>query len=245
MGVGMWTLKLFRAAVALMLFLGPSAGKATTYTIENPLGSVGDIWFPAFTTANLANGGVGGISGMIVTDGTLGTLTAQNIVSFQLTVNALMPPNGVSSDVSMPLPGTGTVSIAGTAFFATPTGLFFNFESASSSYVKFERDSTSLGQADTFFCLNAGGASCGGASQFDVTAAVLFPTNPGESVFIGKSNSDLLNSSNPTDIVSDAGVFQFAEGALGVPASVVGTGIPGLATLLLGWLMRRRAHVSV
>ncbi len=77
-----------------------------------------------------------------------------------------------------------------------------------SSFVKFERDTP--GQADTFFCLNAGGANCAGASIFDITPAVLFLDKPEWSVFIGRDKSDLLNSSNFSGIPSDAGIFQLA-----------------------------------
>src|SRR6185295_3884094 len=118
--------------VGLMLVQASGAG-AVTYFTQNPSGSFGPFWFPAITNANLGNGGVGGVVGFIETDGTLGPLSAQNILSFQLIVNALMPPNGWSADVSAPLPGTGSVFIEGTAFFATSTGLFFDFGSTSSS----------------------------------------------------------------------------------------------------------------
>jgi hypothetical protein len=47
------------ASLAAALFFVVSAqGRATTYTIQNPLGSFGNIWFPALTSSNIAAGGV-------------------------------------------------------------------------------------------------------------------------------------------------------------------------------------------
>src|SRR6266545_1888878 len=130
--------------LAFLVSANVNAKATTIYTIQNPFGSVGNIWFPALTPSNVTNGGVGGVSGTIVTDGTLGPLSVLNIVNFQITVNALTSTNGWSSDITSPAwGGIGvSVTIDGTALFATPTGLFFDFGSISSSYVKFERDST-------------------------------------------------------------------------------------------------------
>lgn len=225
-------------ALAVM-FSAPSAASAITYTIENPVGSSGHLWLSSLPSQGPIN--VGGAAGSMTTDGTIGPLTAQNILSFQLGVNA----GGWSADVSMPLPGTGAVFIQGSAFFATTTGLLFDFANTSASYVKFERDSTALGQADIFFCLNAGGADCGGATQFDVTAAVLFPSRPDWSAFDGRSRLDLANPFNRPDILSATGTLLLADaGALGVPGPSVGSGTSGfiLAALLLCWLVRRPRH---
>ena len=48
------------------------------------------------------NNGVGGVSAVIVTDGTLGPLSAVNILDFQMgvTILASPPANTVSSDIS-------------------------------------------------------------------------------------------------------------------------------------------------
>lgn len=219
-----------------LLLAQVSRTEAATY-------SMGTIWFPALTNANLGNGGVGGITGFIQTDGTLGALSAQNIVRFQLGVTALVPPNTWSADVSAPFPGTGSVFVDGTAFFATATGLFFDFGSTTASYLKFERDSTALGQADIFFCLNAGGANCGGASTFDIASAVLFPSRPDWSSFVGRSKEDLLNISNPADILSNANVMLLASIAP-VPGPIAGAGLPGFLVAVLAFVSWRRKRLA-
>ena len=63
-----------------LLLIQTSGAGAVTYSIQNPSGSFGSIWFPALTNANLSNGGVGGVQGFIETDGTLGPLSEQNIL---------------------------------------------------------------------------------------------------------------------------------------------------------------------
>ena len=80
------------------------------------------------------------------------------------------------------------MTISGNALFATPTGLFFDFGDTTPSYVLFERDATPFGQGLSFFCLNAGGADCGGRTQYDIATAV---TKYGG--IFGASKSDIWN----------------------------------------------------
>jgi hypothetical protein len=162
-------------------------------------------------------------------------------VDFEVLVTLLIPGNGLSSGVS---PAIGAASIQGDAFFATSTGLFFDFGSTSSSYLKFERDFAKLpsGQPDVFFCLNGGGAECGGSSSSDIAVAVLFPG--GQSFFVGKSKSDLVNPANYSGILTDD-IFQLAaatssEAPLPATLPLFLTGLGALG--LIGWGRKRRSN---
>ncbi len=200
-GGGTMKLKLFAVLAALVFFFSASfVARATTYATPAP------IFFPAPQPGPLCC--FGSVFGTIITDGTLGPLSTQNILDFQIEVF-----NGTaSSDVSATArSGTGSVIISGTALYATPTGVFFDFNSATSSFVKFERDSTSVGQPDTYFCLDAGGADCSGG-HFDIATAVI---GPGDGGLFGGFKSDLSNPFNVPGIISAAGVLQLAVG--GVP----------------------------
>jgi PEP-CTERM motif len=180
---------------------------ATTYETSSFLNgqstpggyAFGPIFFPA-PSGPLS--GFGSFGGVIVTDGTLGALSAQNITDFQISAF-----NGVAdADISSPArSGTGTLTISGNAFFSTPTGLYFDFGSASSSLVLFERDSTSVGQGVSFLCLDAGGADCSGG-HFHIA------TQAGSTGVFGRPESDIWNFDG---ILSDAGVLQVAVAVTG------------------------------
>jgi hypothetical protein len=181
-------MKLKRSTVvaALALFFGASfTAQAITYTTP------GSIFFPAPAPGPL--GGFGSVSGIIVTDGTLGPLSDQNSLDFQIGVF-----NGMaSSDISSPArSGTGFVTISGNAFFASPTGLYFNFENSSSAYVLFERDSGA--QGISFLCLDAGGADCSGG-HFDIAVQA------GSTGLFGRPRSDIWNFGG---VLSASGVLQ-------------------------------------
>jgi hypothetical protein len=137
-------------------------------------------------------------------------LSAQDIVDFHLLVNGGTDITGSASG------GVGTsVTISGNALFATPTGLFFDFEDTTPSFVLFERDSTAFGQGISFFCLNAGGAVCGGAitAQFDIATLTA-----GRGI-VGYSKSDIWNYGG---VLSNAGVLQLGTNNLGVPSPTIG-----------------------
>jgi hypothetical protein len=136
--------------------------------------------------------------------------------------------------------GTGTVAIAGSALFATPTGLFFNFGESVSSFVKFER--ITPGQVDTFFCLDAGGADCSG-TQSDVAVAIVCFQFDFCGGVLGRPKSDLANLSNYPGILSETGVLQLAEVDNNVGQTPVPPALPLFLTGLLGlaWATRRAA----
>jgi hypothetical protein len=98
--------KLLGAAFAAAVVLGAVEAHATVYNIEDAVGS-------------------NTVAGTITTDGTLGTLSAANIVDWHLAIS-----DGGSFNVLLvgPLSGPSSgVQLIGTALSATATSLSFNF----------------------------------------------------------------------------------------------------------------------
>lgn len=107
--------------------------------------------------------GGGSVSGFIVTNGALGTLSDANLVDWQLTVSAPNLQGGPNSFIQMSNPGNNFlgVSISGTAVSATASDLYFNFGVGNDSFLVFY----SLNNAATaisYWCLTAGPISCNG-----------------------------------------------------------------------------------
>jgi hypothetical protein len=108
------------------------------------------------------------------------------------------------------------------------SSLTFNFADPTPSYVLF-------GDSTAFFCLNAGGANCGGLTTGDI--AIKTPTGNIQ----GGSQSDIHNSSG----ILDNGVLTLAGGFVttAVPGPTIGAGLPGLIVAgggLLAWWRRRQ-----
>lgn len=201
-----------RIVFAVLLTLFSFEARATVYSTSSFLNAevipgvkaYGPIFFPA-PSSSAPWGSVGGI---FVTDGTLGPLSALNILDYQLLIGV----STASSDISSPsLGGIGVVlTIFGDALFATPSGIYFNFANPGPSYLKLTRDATPNGQAVTTFCLNAGGANCG-AGDFEILTSIVMPGYPGT---FGGSRSEIWNTYG---IVSDAGILQLAAPVSAVP----------------------------
>jgi len=139
--------------------------------------------------------GVGGVSGYIETDDTIGALTSDNITDWQLllddgldTFTLLGPNSGANSELA----------IVGSAFSASATNLLFNFSSASGQHVLFQNPQ--LGSAINYWCLD----SLPGVQSQCASA------NPDESVGVVFQN---------TLSVDRSGIVSIGVAAVPVPAA--------------------------
>jgi hypothetical protein len=94
--------------------------------------------------------GAGSINGFIETDGTVGVLNRQHILRWSLTLTSANLRNGPVDTIS---DSSGSVTIVGTAFTATATDLFFDFDAGSLNIAIF------VGNSGNLWCMDAGG--CG------------------------------------------------------------------------------------
>ena len=179
---GKYAARIF-ACIASVLVGIPSAANALTYSFNLPVG-------------------LGGITGLVVTDGTLGALAQDNFSSIGLTVSdgSFSSPVGI---ISMP----GPSSFANPALTATATGLFYDFSYGSNGYV----DVYNVGSA--YFCLT-GNIACGGYAN-------------GASLQIGAQPVAFTHYIGLTQIASIAEVPVPATAWLFLPV-VVGLGAAGM-----------------
>jgi hypothetical protein len=121
------------------------------------LGSAGASFADTTYTVNLSIGSTGSVTGSIVTDGTIGSLTASDFVDWNLTVSDTV--HG-SVDLLGPLSGNNSF-VAGILSdeSATATNLLFNFSATDQGYLYFEGNSAPA----TFVCFGPGGG--GGFNQ--------------------------------------------------------------------------------
>ncbi|MEM7223876.1 MAG: PEP-CTERM sorting domain-containing protein [Pseudomonadota bacterium] len=94
----------------------------------------------------------GGVSGFIETDGTQGTLTAANIVDWNLTLSA----NGTFTVLGPASGDNSELLIVGTALSATATDLLFDF-TAGSGFVLFQNPR--IGTGINYWCLQIRGCA--------------------------------------------------------------------------------------
>ena len=152
--------------------------------------------------------GVGGVSGTITTDGTIGVLGESDIVSFDLTIK------GVALSIELMSPGDGAF-VGGTGLTATSSDIFFDFGN-SASFVLFQ---TSFGNGSRYY--GDAGASAG----------LLLP---GESVNPGfVEDSNFINVAQ-----SGNQILATATSAVPEPSSILilGSGMAGIAVLVKRWL---------
>lgn len=108
------------------------------------MGIIGAASFISICTANAADItydvnqtiGTGGVTGIIETDGTIGVLSASNILNWNLAVNA--NPQG-AFDLVGPGPGNG-ILVGGGDLSATATQLLFDFSGADKGFVVIGND---------------------------------------------------------------------------------------------------------
>ena len=172
---------------------------------------------------NLTAGAAGTATGVIVTDGTIGTIVFANILDWDLTVN-----DGVSGAVSLlgPLSGSNSfVALNGSALSATAGALLFNFDSpaAADAYVYFE----SKGSPVTFLCFGGGG---GGGYNGNCAAG-----QPGNVAAILDQNGD-----NQNTLLS--GTQLIAQTPLPAALPLLATGLGAIG--LFGWRRRRKAQAA-
>lgn len=189
--------KLHACALSLFFSIGCSHGLASTvYSVDRSIG-------------------VGGVSGYIETDDTIGTLASNNITDWQLLINdgqdtftLLGPKSGLNSELA----------IVGTAFSATASDLLFDFSGLSGQHVLFQNPN--VGSAINFWCLDTlPGPQSNCASN-----------NPDESVGVVFQNTMFIDRSGSVSI---------GVAAVPVPATVwlFGSGLFGL----IGVARRKKA----
>ena len=151
--------------------------------------------------------GIGGVSGYIETDGTIGVLGGSNIVDWQLLLDdglstyTLFGPGSTSANSEL--------AVTGTAFSASATDLLFDFSAANGQHVLFQNPF--LGSAINFWCLDTDAAIQSFCSD----------SNPDESVGVEIQNFESVDRS---------GVVSIGSAAVPVPAAVwlFGSGLLGL-----------------
>lgn len=141
-------------AAAAFLLCSPAFASSITYTVNEN--------FPAFTA-----------QGTITTDGTLGTLTTANILSFDLSLTISFVSASFTNG------GSFIAQIEGTDVTATASGLFYDFGGPVSFF--------NLGSStdETFLCFGNAGGCAGSGGMTAVTASIaglvgLSPTQSGE-----------------------------------------------------------------
>ena len=120
--------------------------------------------------------GGGSVSGFIVTNGALGTLSNANLVDWQLTLSSPNLQAGPTSFIQMSNPLGTAIGIFGSAVSATATDLYFDFGSGNNNYLVFYSQNNAATSTD-FWCLVAGPISCLGEAT------------PGESIGFNAQNS--------------------------------------------------------
>src|SRR5579872_264622 len=109
--------------------------------------------------------GAGSVTGTIQTDGDIGTLTTADIINWDLHLS-----DGTSTfDLVGPPSASDAAAVIGTSFTATASGLFFDFSTATGSYVEFRNPAT--GGALNYFCVQDANPQCSsglGGSDFVV-----------------------------------------------------------------------------
>jgi hypothetical protein len=104
----------------------------------------------------------GSVVGSITTDGTIGSLTNSNIVTWSLTLNDGTSPFTLLGPTSG---NNSQVGISGSAFTATASGLFFNYSDNTGSWVLFQNPS--LGSSVNFWCMDSNSGGCEGSPNRD------------------------------------------------------------------------------
>ena len=153
-----------------------------------------------FTLASIASANItynvnrtvgdGSVSGIIVTDGALGTLSSANVVDWQLTLNSPNLAGGPTTFFQMSNPSGNNpfYPISGSAVSASATDLFFDFGSASQSYLVFYSQN-SAATSDNWWCLVSGGFNCIGEPNPSETIGYGATSNVAETEFRGQAGN--------------------------------------------------------
>jgi len=156
--------------------------------------------------------GAGSAIGTITTDCNLCVLSTADITGWNLLLS-----DGTNTVTSQTTPGAE--QIRGSAFTATPTGLFFNFSTTENP-----ADAIFLGQTaiESFLCFDGASGNCVGTDFGSIHLTTNF-------------NTELLVSPQTGDVQVGT--------VASVPGPIVGAGLPGLILAsggLLGWWRRRQ-----
>lgn len=128
-------------------------GLAVLFLTCTAMANAGNVTY----TVDLTGIGAGGVTGTIVTDGTIGTLGLLEILDWNLLLN-----DGTTTfDLEGPLSGDNSaLDLQGNSLSGTPTQLLYNF--GVSGFDLFQ--SPTIGSGMDYFCLDSSGG-CGNAGN--------------------------------------------------------------------------------
>jgi hypothetical protein len=129
--------------------LGPIGAVMMTF------GLAGTSWATLYNVNDAV--GAGSVTGTIQTDGDIGALTTADIINWNLHLN-----DGTNTfDLVGPPSVSDGAAVVGASFTATASGLFFDFSSATGSFVEFRNPAS--GSAVNYLCLQDASPQCSSA----------------------------------------------------------------------------------
>jgi hypothetical protein len=172
-------MRIFRTAVTVnarrLIVLSLILGAA-------PLCSAGDITYDTTQTI-----GIGGVTGFIETDGTVGVLAQADILNWNLLLN-----DGVTTfDLLGPLSGANSqLAVSGSDLSATTTELLFGFGGTDDGFFLIQSPIT--GDGNPGMCFETATANCAGPSAGEAVWTTNLNLNPTPPQFTGVSGTEVI-----------------------------------------------------